>query len=337
MGDLIIGTRPLGFPWETVDPFLFCVYHDDLFPQGNDKLGPTGSLAGRSMGSDFSGKEGFSMYHGTVIPGFPKHPHRGFETITVVRHGLCDHSDSLGAAGRFGGGDVQWMTAGRGISHCEMFPLIDQANQNRLELFQIWLNLPRANKMTEPVFKMLWSEQIPRSATEGTTVAIVAGRYPDIDAAPPAPPPKSWASVADNDVAIWTLRMEPGARYTLPRATSGAPRRMLYFFLGKGPVTVGGVLIHKKCGIELNAAMDAAITNDGSDVAEFLMLQGRPINEPVVQHGPFVMSSKAEIMEAFRDYQKTGFGQWPWASDDPAHPRDQGRFALYPDGRREQP
>ena len=111
----ILNTIPLQMQWITVDPFLFCVHHVDNYPKGNGSLGVSSSLAGRNMGSDFSGKDGWSMYHGSSIPGFPSHPHRGFETITVARQGFIDHSDSLGAKARFGEGDVQWMTAGKGI------------------------------------------------------------------------------------------------------------------------------------------------------------------------------------------------------------------------------
>src|SRR6478672_12420254 len=160
--DAILSVGPVGFPWQTVDPFLFCVYHQDAYPAGNDVMGPAASLAGRDIGQDFEGKDGWRMYHGDTVPGFPSHPHRGFETVTIVRKGLIDHSDSLGATARFGGGDVQWLTAGKGIVHSEMFPLLDAQNANPLELFQIWLNLPAAGKMSEPHFTMLWSQDIPR-------------------------------------------------------------------------------------------------------------------------------------------------------------------------------
>ena len=90
--------------------------------------GPEAPLAGRELGQDFSRKDGWSMYHGSTVPGFPGHPHRGFETVTIVRKGLIDHSDSLGATARFGGGDVQWLTAGKGIVHSEMFPLLDRGS-----------------------------------------------------------------------------------------------------------------------------------------------------------------------------------------------------------------
>ncbi len=139
----VLKIKPLGFPWATRDPFLFCVYHADAYPEGDGAYAPAASLAGRNLGSDFQIKDGWRMYHGRTIPGFPVHPHRGFETVTVVRKGIVDHSDSLGGAGRYGHGDVQWMTAGKGIQHAEMFPLVNQDSPNPLELFQIWLNLPR--------------------------------------------------------------------------------------------------------------------------------------------------------------------------------------------------
>src|SRR5690348_13504528 len=160
--DAILAVRPLGIPWETSDPFLFCMYHNDVYPAGNNNLGPAASLAGRNIGSDFAGKDGWRMYHGDVVPGFPQHPHRGFETVTVVRRGLIDHADSLGAAARYGRGDVQWLTAGKGIVHAEMFPLLDRSGPNPTDFFQLWLNLPAADKLADPHFTMLWADTIPR-------------------------------------------------------------------------------------------------------------------------------------------------------------------------------
>ncbi|MGY8952745.1 MAG: pirin family protein, partial [Flavobacteriales bacterium] len=157
----IIKIRPLGFQWETLDPFLFCVHHEDKYPNGNSEMGPDASLSGRHIGQDFVIKDGWRMYHGSKVPGFPGHPHRGFETITVVREGLVDHADSMGASGRYGNGDVQWMTSGRGVQHSEMFPLMNLDKSNPMELFQIWLNLPSKSKMVDPHFKMLWAEEIP--------------------------------------------------------------------------------------------------------------------------------------------------------------------------------
>jgi redox-sensitive bicupin YhaK (pirin superfamily) len=343
----VIRISPLGFPWETADPFLFCVYHDDAYPRGNGSMGPAASLSGRAIGQDFSRKDGWSMYHGDTVPGFPAHPHRGFETVTVVRKGLVDHADSLGAAARYGGGDVQWLTTGRGVVHSEMFPLLDDARANPLELFQIWLNLPAASKMSAPHFTMFWSEDIPRrtvmSADGATTeIAVIAGRMRDGstaeaglgDVQPLAPPPDSWAAREEADIAIWTLRMSAGARWTMPPARTGT-RRHLYLFKG-GPVTVGGEVVNGPAAIEVRADRPIELVN-GEGESEFLVLQGRPIGEPVVQHGPFVMNTQAEIMQTFADYQRTRFGGWPWPDAAPVHGSDAARFARHPDGHRDGP
>src|SRR4051812_3357834 len=193
----VLSTSPLGMPWRTPNPFLFCVHHHDRYPAGNEQLGPAASLSGRDLGQDFAGKDGWSMYHGEVVPGFPRHPHRGFETVTIVRQGLIDHSDSLGATARFGHGDVQWLTAGRGVEHSEMFPLTRPDKPNPLELFQIWLNLPASNKFSAPYFSMLWADSVPRvritdEAGRATDVTLVAGALGE--QAAPTPPPDSWAS-----------------------------------------------------------------------------------------------------------------------------------------------
>lgn len=331
--DPVLSVKPLGFPWETLDPFLFCVHHDDAYPAGNERLGPAASLEGRDIGMDFEGKDGWRMYHGDVVPGFPQHPHRGFETVTLARRGFIDHSDSLGATARFGRGDAQWMTAGRGIVHSEMFPLLDETSGNPVELFQIWLNLPRAEKMVEPHFSMLWSHAIPKpelrdAAGRSTRVTVVAGRLGDIE--PPPPPPHSWASRPEADVAIWTVEMAPGAEWTLPPARPGT-NRLLCFFRGSSMRVVGHT-VGPKSAVRLRPDVEAPLVA-GDEECELLLLQGRPIGEPVVQYGPFVMSSRAEIQEAFLDYRQTGFGGWPWDSDGPVHPRDAGRFAKHADGR----
>ena len=153
----LVDVFELGVPWKTLDPFLFAVHHLADYPPGNERHGPAASLEGRALGQDFASKDGWSMYHGHAVPGFPQHPHRGFETITYVRRGLVDHSDSLGATARFGQGDTQWLTAGGGVVHSEMFPLIHRDEPNPLELFQIWLNLPASHKMSDPAFQMTHS------------------------------------------------------------------------------------------------------------------------------------------------------------------------------------
>jgi len=320
---------PLGFPWDGFDPFLFTVHHVDDYPAGNDVLGPTVPLHGRNLGSDFSYLDGWSMYHGVTVPGFPQHPHRGFETVTVVRRGYVDHSDSLGATARYGEGDVQWLTTGSGIMHAEMFPLLDETGDNPLELFQIWLNLPPASKMVDAYFGMLWSEAIPTvSPAPGVSVDVIAGRIGSH--APPSPPPDSWASRDGTDFAIWHLSLEPGATYELPPAAEGT-NRTLYGYSGD-QLSVDDTAVGSDVGVRLDPEATAHLSNDGG-TAQILMLQGRPIGAPVFQMGPFVMNSAEELRQAVEDYRATGFGGWPWSRPDPVHDRGEGRFALHADGR----
>ena len=138
---------------------------------------------------------------------------------------------------------------------------------------------------------------------------------------------------AEAEIAIWTVKMEAGARWTLPAAGPGL-NRALYAFLG-GTVRVDGQEISTPRRVMLRSEQSVELVA-GATETEFLLLQGRPLNEPVVQHGPFVMNSEAEVRQAYMDYQRTRFGQWPFRRDDPVHPRTQGRFARHPDGRVEE-
>ena len=328
MSSPVLQTFALGSQWQTLDPFLFCAHHLDRYPAANGRLGPEPPLTGRRLGQDFAGIDGWNMYHGSTVPGFPQHPHRGFETVTYVRRGWCDHSDSLGAKARFGEGDVQWITAGGGIVHAEMFPLFDTEGPNTLHLFQIWLNLPAANKMVDPYFSMLWNDDIPRHHQDGAEVTVIAGRLGD--AVPPSPPPDSWAAVDGSDVAIWHLRLEPGAVWRPPPADDRSSR-VLYLFDGD-QATVAGRPVPRNNGAVLEPTARPEIVA-GHDGAEALILQGRPIGEPVAQYGPFVLNDEAGIRQAMADYQRTGFGGWPWPSDDPVHGDVPERFARYGDGR----
>jgi redox-sensitive bicupin YhaK (pirin superfamily) len=334
---IVLQTIPLGFQWATADPFLFCVHHLDHYPAGNAEFGPQASLAGRSIGNDFEPKDGWRMYHGSTVPGFPEHPHRGFETITFARKGYIDHSDSMGAAARFGRGDVQWMTAGKGVVHCEMFPLLSATEDNTVELFQIWMNLPAVDKMVEPYFTMFWGEEIPRhhhrdGAGLVTTVTVIAGRFEGH--APPAPPPASWASRPEADAAIWHVVMAPGAAISLPAAAGEDAVRVLYVF--EGSVAVDGEPVGRDTGVVVESSVAAPLVA-GPDGAEILVLQAVPIGEPVAQYGPFVMNTHEEIEQAFADYRATGFGGWPWDRPDPVHGAVAGRFARHADGRTEGP
>jgi redox-sensitive bicupin YhaK (pirin superfamily) len=325
----------LDFQWPVQEPFIFCVHHHDRYPSGRSNLGPDPKLLqGRNMGQDFVPKDGFRMYHGEMVPGFPVHPHRGFETVTIVRKGYVDHADSMGAAGRYGEGDVQWMTAGSGIQHSEMFPLLRQDGDNTLELFQIWLNLPAKNKMVKPHFSMFWSEKIPQIRLDSNRVHInlIAGRWGDTMAL--SPPPDSSASRPESEIGIWLIRILPGGRLSLP-TTQAPASRMVYFFEGEG-LLLNGKKVEGSKGLSVDSRSQTELAA-GSSAIEVLILQAKPIGEPVVQQGPFVMNTRAEILQAFEDYKNTQFGGWPWPRHEMVHGSALERFAKYPDGRIEKP
>lgn len=333
----VINMSPLGFPWKTQDPFLFCAYHKDEYPAGNEYMGVNKSeFEGRNIGQDFEIKDGYRLYHGKKIPGFPYHPHKGFETITINKQGWVDHTDSLGGAGRFGKGDVQWMTAGKGILHSEMFPLVNAEKENTLEIFQIWLNLPKASKLVNPHFKMLWNDSIPiltETDDKGkiTTVDVIAGNYKNIQA--PETTPDSWAAKSENGVGILTIKMEENATFILPASKIKDIHRTIYFYKGSS-INIDGNTIPTDVMITVKPEEDIEI-NNGNSESYLLILEGKPMNEPVVKYGPFVMNTEAEIQEAFQEYQSTQFGGWPWPEQEQTHPREKGRFAIHTDGREE--
>ncbi len=193
------------------------------------------------------------------------------------------------------------------------FPLLDRSQPNPLELFQIWLNLPAQRKMAPPHFTMFWAEQIPQRQIDGVQLSCIAGRVAGAEALPP--PPDSWASQADADLAIWTLKLAPGARWTLPPAAGSGTQRQLYFFKGDA-LSLAGQRLQQHAAVTLDAAQPVEMAN-GPTVSECLLLQGRPIGEPVAQYGPFVMNTRQELQQAFSDYQRTQFGGWPWPDDAP--------------------
>ncbi len=332
----IISQAPLSFQWPTQEPFLFCVHHYDRYPAGNANNGVDAHhFQGRNMGSDFQPKDGFRLYHGTEIPGFPVHPHRSFETITIVRKGYVDHADSLGAAGRYGEGDVQWMTAGVGVQHSEMFPLLHQDKENTCELFQIWLNLPKKNKMVPADFKMMWSGDIPKIQKEGIELTLISGEF-EGESYYPAPK-NSWANAPENSVNIYLVKMKKNPTLKLPAAKSKT-NRTLYFFEGD-EISVNEKSVASKTSVNLDSSVEVEVKvgTGANELVELLYLEAKPIGEPVVQHGPFVMNTKEEIYQAIGDYQKTQFGGWSWPRQDMIHGSKIERFAKYPNGKIEKP
>mmetsp|Transcript_15212 Transcript_15212/g.19979 ORF Transcript_15212/g.19979 Transcript_15212/m.19979 type:complete len:352 (+) Transcript_15212:152-1207(+) len=324
----LLRVKPLGpGPMDTPNPFLFCVYHKDKYPGGNENLGVPNRVGN---GMDFSPDAEYRMYHGKNVPGFPQHPHRGFETITATIEGVIDHTDSLGNCGRYGHGDLQWMTAGKGIVHGENFPLVNIDGDNPLRFFQIWLNLPKVNKMVEPDFVMHWENEIKRwKDTENKfSCTIWAGSFGDIKAC--VPTRHSWANNEENEVGIFHVSIGDGGYFELPKCKGGADiNRTVYLIEGK-QAKINGYSVERK------DKLPVMIDTDGNGILaveapagelEVLVLQGKPIDEPIAQHGPFVMNTREEIVQAFADYQKDQFGGWPWDMDAVVFPRSKGRFA----------
>mmetsp|Transcript_48921 Transcript_48921/g.52828 ORF Transcript_48921/g.52828 Transcript_48921/m.52828 type:complete len:420 (+) Transcript_48921:175-1434(+) len=365
---LRIQALPRSGPFPTLDPFLFAVYHVDDYPA--DQSGGRMEFVEdheRGNGSDFNPSAPYRMYHGDRVAGFPQHPHRGFETITATIHGLVDHADSMGNAGRYGEGDVQWMTAGKGIVHGEMFPLVSSETKNALQFFQIWLNLPSSKKMVEPSFAMAWAKEVPQWMSQDglCKVTVWAGDYflgPNnnnkeneddndyneiIETNQTKPPPDSWASEPENDVAVLRIVVQPGGKMMLPKANTSSSsseeddgvtqiNRSMYLVEGghdgrTGNIQIDGQTIRTpRVCITMDATKDVSLELpiEATTPTEFLVLQGKPIEEPVVQHGPFVMNTEQEIRQTFSDYRQTKFGGWPWTRDDMVFPQDKGRFAL---------
>ncbi len=327
-------TGKIGFRLYVLDPYIIAAHHKDYFPKGNGKMGPIEMPFGKNNGADFDENATWRMYHGDTISGFPAHPHRGFETITIMTEGFVDHFDSKGSKGRYGQGDVQWMTAGSGIQHSEMFPMLNDTSENPMELFQIWLNLPAKNKFATPDYKMLWNEDIPvvREQDESGNsieVKLIAGEYKGIKAIDPIS--ASWAYDRRNNVGIWLITLSPNAEFVLP-FVSQTVNRVIYNYEGES-IVIEGTKIGLNYFAELQGNKDIHIQN-GNQITKLLLLEGEPINEPIAAYGPFVMNTENEIREAILDYQKSEFGGWPWDRNDPVNDKESGRFANYIRGER---
>lgn len=319
----------MAFQLHVLDPYILTAHHRDIFPKGNGEMGPIKMPYLKNNGSDFDSSAEWRMYHGDTISGFPVHPHRGFETVTIMVEGFVDHFDSKGSKGRYGEGDVQWMTAGAGVQHSEMFPMLKEDTENPMELFQVWLNLPAKSKFAKPAYKMLWNEEIPvikekDEAGNTFSIKLIAGEYKGTKSLDPLP--DSWAYDRDNHVGIWLITLSPNAEMTLP-PVSKTLNRVLYNYEG-GDISIENVKIGLKHYAELEGNENIKIQN-GDKITKLLLLEGEPINEPIAAYGPFVMNTEKEIRQAISDYHETHFGGWPWDRKDPVNEKESGRFANY--------
>jgi redox-sensitive bicupin YhaK (pirin superfamily) len=219
------------------------------------------------------------------IGGFPDHPHRGFETVTLMLDGQLRHKDSTGGEGLIGPGDVQWMTAGRGIIHSEMPEQIE----GRMRGFQLWVNLPARDKMAPAGYQDITADTIPVIESGGVTVRPIAGSHDGV------------AGPAKTRTPIRLLRVDaaPGATIAL----SAEPGHNAFVAVYEGALADGA-------GKPVEAVSLAQFTGDGPATltagetgAAFFFAEGRPIAEPVARYGPFVMNTEQELVQAVRDYQ----------------------------------
>lgn len=219
------------------------------------------------------------------IGGFPDHPHRGFETVTYMIAGRMRHRDSAGHEGLLQSGGAQWMTAGRGVIHSEL----PEQDDGRMEGFQLWLNLPAREKMRDPWYRDIQSEEIPEFTTTGATVRVLAGSSHGVAGA---------VQREATDPLYLDVHLSAGAR--LAQEMPNEHNAFVYVY--RGAVRIGDT--------DVPAGRMAILRNVGDGVtlaaqepSRVLLIAGRPLNEPIVQHGPFVMNSQEEIIQAVQDYQ----------------------------------
>jgi quercetin 2,3-dioxygenase len=226
------------------------------------------------------------------IAGFPDHPHRGFETVTYMLSGRMRHRDSAGHEGLLENGGVQWMTAGRGVIHSE----IPEQEDGVMEGFQLWLNLPAQSKMIAPWYRDISGEEIPEYVTpQGVTVRVIAGNSNGIAGA---------VTRETTEPLYLDIHMPAGVEFS----TALPPTHNAFIYVYRGAVTVDGVQVaSRRMGILSNTAETEGVTFSAAEDARLILVAGKPLNEPIVQYGPFVMNTQQEIHQALSDYNNGQF------------------------------
>lgn len=226
------------------------------------------------------------------IAGFPPHPHRGFETVTYMLDGHMRHEDHMGNVSQLTEGGVQWMTAGRGVIHSEM----PQQQEGRMRGFQLWINLPAAEKMKPASYKDIPAADIPIAFIDGGKVKVIAGNFVTDTVEVTGP-------IQGLTTAPVLYDVELAAGNTFETALPTTHNAFVYSY--EGSVSIGGeskqtALVTQSAGVL--SAGDRVRISANKDLSRFLILAGRPINEPIAQRGPFVMNTEQEIEQAVRDY-----------------------------------
>jgi redox-sensitive bicupin YhaK (pirin superfamily) len=226
------------------------------------------------------------------IAGFPDHPHRGFETVTYMLAGRMRHRDSAGHQGLLGNGGVQWMTAGRGVIHSE----IPEQQDGLMEGFQLWLNLPAQRKLAEPWYRDFPGSAIPEYLTaQGAAVRVIAGSSNGVSGA---------IAREFTEPLYLDIHLPAGAGFSTALPAS----HNAFIYVYRGAVTVAGVKVEsRRMGILDNSPQADGVTVEAAEAARLILVAGRPLNEPIVQYGPFVMNTQQEIHQALNDYSNGQF------------------------------
>lgn len=317
----------LGMHWDTEDPFIFVSHHEDDYPPGNrQQAPPLREISGRNLGRDYQLKLGFRMYHGKVVPGFPMHTHWGYETLTVPEIGYIDHFDTERIEGRFGFGDVQWVSASSKYEHCEMYPLADQENRNPNDITQIMINLPLEMKNRGNQVTTVWKNDVPTAHGDGWDAEVFCGDFGS--ASSESPNEISYAKRA-NGVRIVRITMSPRSKVTIDAAAEGATRN-LYFISGKDAKVLGEAVEYYN-RLKLSNTEEIDIVN-GEERSVFWLLEGRPIGQRMASFGPVTLEDLKEVRKGLDEIRRNEFLEWPWDVIDKAQPLGTQRFIRYPDG-----
>ena len=225
---------------------------------------------------------------GDYIGGFPSHPHRGFETVTYMLQGRMRHRDSAGNVGLLVPGSVQWMTAGRGVIHSEM----PEQEDGAMEGFQLWLNLPAHSKMRAPWYRDVATEAVPEWQGDGVTARVIAGHSHGV------------AGAVQREVTeplYLDLHLAPGARFEQP--LPAGHNAFVYVYRGELSIADTPVRRQRMAILANTPGSDGTRLQAGPEGARAILVAGSPLNEPIAQHGPFVMNTQQELIQALQDFQ----------------------------------
>ena len=328
----VVKTTRFDMHWDTEDPFIFVSHHEDDYPHGNRQMAPPlQEISGRDLGRDYEKRFGFRMYNGKVVPGFPMHAHWGYETVTLAQLGFVDHFDSEKREGRFGNGDIQWVSASSKYMHDEMYPLVDQDGRNPNDITQIMINLPLASKNRGNQVSTVWSGDVPVVTGNGAEVKVVCGRFGGHDVR--SPNSNSWAD-GSRWVRILRMELEPGATLSVDAAPAEANRNV--YMVSGDKTDVCGTEMAPYLRATVRPDIDMVMTN-GESRAVLWLLEGEPIGEKQASFGPVYLGSTDEVRSAMEDIRRNEYSEWPFDVVDKVHLDDCGRFLRNPDGSEERP